>query len=288
MDFYYINSNGRKIDLTKPPYIGEISNDLINYKWTYSTQGQAVQRIVQFDKSMVSKKFHVLISGDDEDDYYGNLEKFLQLTDVDINNIKKGRLYIDEYFLEGYIISSIKPKKYLNTNKTLIECTLICERGNWQKEKHFVIRRNGDIEGNEGYTGYGIRYPYDYPYDYSAPFGNDYIVNEAYLDTDFELTFYGASNDVQVEIGGNVYGFTDIALSSDEYIKVNSKNKTCLLYRTNGAIENVFKYRFKDSYIYEKIKGGGNRVDITENTPDIDLTLFYERSEPKWSKEIWT
>lgn len=283
----YVNSEGREIDLSKPPYIGEQSNDLLSYRWTYQTMGQAVQKIVSFEKSMVEKKFHVVVSGNDEDDYYDNLEKFLQLTDVDINNKSMGRLYIGEYYLEGYIFANNKPKKYLGTNKTLIECEIVCERGNWQKDVLYSYRAVGGYEGEQQYTGSGIEYPYDYPYDYSAPFGKATIATEAYLDTDFELTFYGAMQRPKITIGGNIYEFIDCPISADEYIKVNSQKKTALLYRQNGEVENIFKKRNKEHYIYQKIKGGGNVV-LLDNDLNVDIRLFIERSEPKWGKNIWT
>ena len=287
----YVNSEGRVIDLSQAPYIGERSSELLSYKWNYVTQGQAVQRIVKFEKELIEKPFHVLISGADKEEYYGNLERFLQYTDVDINNLQMGRLYIGEYYLEGYIIANNKPKKYLDTNKTLIECTLICERGNWQKDVLFSYRttgwQHGGYEGEQQYTGTGITYPYGYPYDYSAPFGKGYMVNESYMDTDFELTFYGAIQYPKITIGGAVYEFIDCPISADEKIVVNSQKKKAVLVRHNGEEENIFMKRNKEHKIYQKIKGKGNMV-IMDSPMNVDIRLFIERSEPKWSTRLWT
>lgn len=285
MDFYYVNSNGRKIDLTKPPFIGEMSNDLFAFKWSYLTQGQAVQKIVKFEKYMVEKKFHVLISGETDRDYYSNLEQFLQLTDVDINNLKMGRLYVGDYYLECYIFASGKPKKYIGTNKTLVQCSIICERGNWQSEALFRFTPAGG--GGGGTTGYGFLYPYDYSYDYSAPYSADTILNESYMDTDFKLVIYGAELSPEVMIGGNLYRVANCQLDEGDYLTIDSKNKTVIVTRNDGDIENVFDKRDRAWNIFEKIKGGGNAV-LTDGNKTFDLTLYYERSEPKWSNEIWT
>jgi hypothetical protein len=292
--FRYVNSEGAEIDLTQPPFIGELSNDLIGFKWTAVTQGQAVQKIVKFEKNMIEKKFHVLISYDKDTDYYGNLEKFLQITDKDINNLKMGRLFVGEYYLECYITANKKPKRYIGTNKTLIQLTAVCERGNWQSEHTFKFRPKGR-EGNEGYTGNGINYKvengvivgYEYPYDYAAPFTREELVNESYMDTDFELKIYGATNTPSVTIGGNEYTFLDLPLLNNEYIIVNSKDKTCIKHKQNGEDENIFRYRATEFDIYEKIKGGHNTVVVADENASVDITLFYERSEPKWSNEIW-
>jgi hypothetical protein len=283
MDFYYVNSNGRVIDLSKPPFLGEKSNNLFEFKWDYITQGQAVQKIVKFEKYMVQKKFNVLISGETDRDYYSNLEKFLQWTDVDINNLKMGRLYVGKYFLDCYIFASGKKKKYLGTHKTLVECSIICERGNWQSEKMFRYTPAG---AEQETTGYGFVYPYDYDYDYSAPYTGTTLLNESYMDTDFEMIFYGADLLPEITIGGNDYR-VNYELEAGDYLVINSKDKTVRVTKNNGEVVNVFMYRDRDWNIFEKIKGGGNFV-LRDDTTTCDIKLFYERSEPKWSDEIWT
>ena len=282
------------IDLTKPPFLGELSNDLFAYKWNYITQGQAIQKIVKFEKQMVARKFHVLISGKSESEYMDNIEKFLHWTDVDINNLKMGRLYIGKYYLECYIFQSTKPKRYLNTTKTLVELTIISEQGNWQRDRTIYYRSGQNNEYNEAYTATGITYNYDYNYDYASPFGKDTFVNESYMDTDFEMIFYGALDNPQITIGGNVYEINK-PIGRNEYMVINTRKKTALLYRYNGEVENVFKHRNKEHYIYEKIKGGGNVILVEKPSTinggkpiSIDIRLFYERSEPKWSKNLWT
>lgn len=290
----YVNSNNinaadgtqRILDLSQPPFIGERSNDLFGFKWDFITQGQALQRIVKFEKRMVEKKFHVLISGENEREYFGNLERFLQYTDVDINNLRMGRLYVGKYYLECYIFASGKVKKYLGTNKTLIECTIVCENGNWLSEKEFTIKGDGSGDGGE-YRGNGFIYPYDFKYDYAPPFSKNEIYNESYLDTDFELTFYGATSDPRVTIGGNLYAFEGLELEARERATINSKDKTCILTTATGETRNIFNMRNRNNYIYEKIKGGNNVVLMDDVNATISVRLYYERSEPKWSDEQW-
>lgn len=293
MNFYYENSNGRKIDLNKPPFLGVKCNNLFEFEWDYVTQGQAVQKIVKFEKYMKEKKFQVILSGLDDHDYLGNLELFLQLTDMDINNLQMGKLWIDDYYLEGYIFASSKPKPYLNTTKTLIECSLICEKGNWQSEELYIFRQNyDDSEQHDDYTGYGITYPYDYPYDYSAPFNSKYIVNESYLDTDFEIIMYGPwtrathSQWPNISIGGQLYEVKR-NIGVNEYLRINSKTKVVELVSYYGVHENVFAYRNKNHNIFEKIKYGGNLV-VKPDELSAEVRLFYERSEPKYTEAKWT
>ena len=285
MDFYFVNSNNRKIDFTKAPYIGLMSNDLFDFTWDYITQGQAVQKIVKFEKRMKTKNFSVVVSGGTDREYRENLDKFLQLTDVDINNLRMGKLYVGDYYLECYIYASSKQSKYIATNKTLIECTIVCENGNWQSDEKWRFYAGG-VEGEGETTGNGILYPYDYMYDYSAPFGKNTIINESYLDTDFEMVFYGPSLLPEVTIGGYDYRI-NYELGANDYLVINSKSKTCTVIRYDGERINVFKYRDRDWNIFEKIKSGGNLV-ILNNQQALDVTLFYERSEPFWGDQKWT
>jgi hypothetical protein len=294
-DFYYVNSNGRKIDFRKTPYIGLMSNDLFGFEWDYITQGQAVQKIVKFEKRMKSKTFQVVVVGKTDKEYRENLDKFLQLTDVDINNLQMGRLYVGDYYLECYIYASSKKSRYVGTNKTLIECTIICENGNWQSDEKWKFFA-GIAQGEGETTGNGIVYPYDYEldplthevmgYDYSAPFGRNTIINESYMDTDFEMVFYGPALLPEVKIGGYEYRI-NYELSASDYLVINSRAKTCTVVKYNGTRVNVFKYRDRNWNIFEKIKSGGNLVIISDNQA-LDVTLFYERSEPFWGDQKWT
>ena len=283
MEFYYKNSQGRKVDFTQPPFLGSVDNSLLSFDWTYITQGQAMQKIVKFEKLMKEKTFHVIISGESEAEYFGNLDKFLQYTDVDIDTLKMGELHIGKYFLECYIFANSKNVRYLGTNKTMIELTIVCERANWQSSELFSYVTEDDQQED---TGTGFDYPYDYMYDFAAGFDKNTIVNESYMATDFELTFYGPIQLPEVTIGGNDYRVNHSILAG-EYLKINSKEKTVTLYKVNGTTENLFSYRDRDSYIFEKIHAGGNIVLWDADTL-WDIKLFYERSEPKWSDVKWT
>lgn len=284
-DFYYKNSNGRIIDFNSQPYIGLKSNDLFNFEWDYITQGQSVQKIVKFEKRMKQKSFPVVISGSVDKEYRENLDKFLQLTEIDINNLTMGKLYVGDYYLECYIYASEKQSRYIDTYNTLITVSIICENGNWQSEEKWIFRA-GQVPGGGEYTGNGILYPYAYPYDYSAPFGKNTIINESYLDTDFEMVFYGANLLPEVTIGGNDYR-VNYELGVDDYLTINSKTKTATVTKYNGEKENVFMYRDRDWNLFEKIKSGGNLVILSSNCA-LDVTLFYERSEPFWGDQKWT
>lgn len=284
MDFYYKNSNNVVIDLSKPPFYGMLSNTLLNYKWKYITQGQASQKIVKFEKEMVEKTFNIVISGSTQKEYLGNIDKFLQRIDVDIDSLKMGRLYIGKYYLDCYIFANTKSTKYIGTNMSKMQLSIVCENGNWQSEEVFsyVV---ADSEGGDN-TGTGIDYPYDYAYDNSAFFDKNSIINESYMATDFELTFYGAASNPEVTIGGNIYRLY-VELDANDYVKINSKTKKITLFRENGTQENVFFKRDRDNYIFQKIAAGGNIV-LWDSNLKFDIRLFYERSEPKWSAIKWT
>jgi hypothetical protein len=270
-----------------------MSNELFNFSWDYLTQGQAVQRIVKFEKRMKEKSFEVVISGKTDKEYRENLDKFLQLTDIDINNLKMGRLYVGKYYLECYIFASGKPKRYVGTLKTLIQCSIICENGNWQSDEKKTFREG--TSSGETPTGNGILYPYDYQYDYSAPFSKNSFTNESYMDTDFELILYGpwpleeigtTRKGPEVIIGGNAYRVYH-ELEADQKLVINSRKKTAVIVKYDGTEENVFMNRDKSWNLFEKIKTGNNLV-VLPSSHAMDITLFYERSEPFWGDQIWT
>jgi hypothetical protein len=284
MDFYYKNSQGVIINFNEEPFLGLKNNNLFDYSWTYITQGQAVQKIVKFEKVMVEKSFPVVISGDTNEKYLANLDHFLQLIDVDIDRLQMGELHVGKYYLECYIFASGKNGHYLDTNKSKLTLSIVCERGNWQSSELFDYSHGGEHE--QDITVSGIDYPYDYMYDFNEGFDKNMIVNESYMGTDFELTFFGPTLLPEVIIGGNVYRINK-ELYKDEKIVVNSKTKTVTLYKADGSAENAFAYRDRDNYIFQKIQAGGNMVHW-EHDLVWTIMLYYERSEPKWSDIVWT
>lgn len=65
-------------------------------------------------------------------------------------------------------------------------------------------------------------------------------------------------------------------------IVINSAELTITLVKADGTQENMFRYRDKQSDVFEKISPGNHRV-MWNGSFDFDLSVIHERGEPKWT-----
>lgn len=74
----------------------------------------------------------------------------------------------------------------------------------------------------------------------------------------------------------------NVPVEVDEYLEINCREKIIETVQSDGKRTSVINYRNRENYIFQKIPSGV--VAVTWNNDfGFDLTLFDERSEPKWS-----
>ena len=110
---------------------------------------------------------------------------------------------------------------------------------------------------------------------------NQKLNNTGFVPENFRMNIYGPCINPQITIGGHVYEVAK-EFEANEYLTIDSIAKTITLTHTDGAVENCFNLRNKESYIFEKIPVGVNTVSGNAEFK-FDITLFEERGEPKWT-----
>lgn len=274
MEIYYLNSNSKRIDLNVSNFhmLGDTS--IFNNEWDVITKGINNLKVANFTKNLVESEFSLLIKGKDKKNYYENVNHLLEVFEEDIYNIKTGRLYFDDWFLECFVIATSRPEKYLERSSSVSTFKIVSETGMWTKEDTFLYRRANKVDSTY------LDYPYDYKYDYQNEFNKSFINNKSYRPSDFELVIYGSCVNPAISINENTYIF-NISLSKDEYLIVNSVDKTIKKY-SNGEFFNEFNSRSRDFYVFTPIPTG--RADVAwENDFDFDITLLQQRNEPLWT-----
>lgn len=153
MNIYYQNSRGKRVYLDREPYRMLAATSLFDYKWDYATRGNTNPHIVSFTKKMVEKDVSVVISGATKAEYYDNIMHFLDVVDTDVAYTTAGRLYVGNYYIECYFVSSEKGKKYINTKLSTEVFTIVAADGNWVKVEH----NNFNVTNSETYdAGRGV------------------------------------------------------------------------------------------------------------------------------------
>lgn len=252
------------------------TNELHSYSWDVKSRND---RIYSFRKGITEKKIPIIIACDTEEEGIKKRNQIYEVCEKDVISGKYGTINIGQYYLKCYVKESSKTV-YL-TNKKHMEATLIAttDYPYWIKDSKYRFGYGSNI----GMVGEGeyLDFPYDIPYDYAFPLINNTIRNTGIISANFKIVIYGQCENPSVIIGNHAYT-VNLAIGNNEYLTIDSTTKKIFVTTEDGSTVNCFNKRGKTDYIFEKIKSGTNFVELV-NCYRADVTLYDERSEPKWT-----
>lgn len=247
-------------------------NDLRDYSWSYDTINS---RISRFYRPITNRKLPLVIICENAEAAITVKNRLLELTEADIEARKPGKVYIGEYYTNGYITASVKTEYLIAKRYCKIELTLTSDDPMWYREQSYVFSPRQIAQ-----IGNGIDYAFDYPFDYSVSHMGKTIVCDSVRGNAFKLRIYGEATNPSVVIGGHTYGISGV-VGAGENLLIDSIGKTITWTSTTGSKENWFDKRNRDSYIFEPIPSGQNIVSWDGSFP-FDLIVIEKRSEPRW------
>lgn len=245
-------------------------------EWTYeSVERQYGIDITSFGKDPIELQLTLKYRGTrkqvDE-----NLERMFAECENDIIGKTPGQLWIGGHYLNGYFVqrSTASVSEYYGREQELV---FLSPYGFWisQAKKSFVAQSGGSAEDGD------LDYNYDYDYDYAPDVG---IGRHWYVDhfapSEFSMVIFGPASDPHININGHAYQvYADV--EAGEYIEINSRDNTVVKHRANGSTANLYDMRGKEESVFDPIPGGMN-VFSWSGAFGFEITLFLERSEPKW------
>lgn len=252
-------------------------NDLHDYSWSIVSENN---KISQFEKGIVNKTIPLIIYCSDTEEGLAIKNRLMEIAEKDVLAMQYGKIVIGDYYLKCYITGSSKGNYLINKGYLEVTLTLATDLPQWVKETTQSFWKEGSVLDN-GTVTKNLDYPFDYSFDYLNSLHERRINNTGFICSEFEITIYGAVTNPIIYIGGHTYE-VDCEVSNNEYLTINSRTKTIVLTRYNGEKVNCFKHRNKQSYVFEKIPSGNNIV-VWDGNWGFDITLFEERSEPKWT-----
>lgn len=270
-DIYYVNSNGERINLDKPPYYLNRDTSLFSHKWEYVNADYA-SRIEAFKMEFVEREFNIGILASTDKVYRNAIKKINNVFDIDVRKTKCGRLYCGNEYLNCYIIECAQNRYDRRANVVLKPYKLVAENGNWVQEKYFTT-----ISTNQNT---GLDFMFDYPYDFAFSEDTNYINNTTVAGADFEMRMYGPIELPAVEIDGINYT-ANVDVEAGGYLEINSLKKTVLLYDSYGNIQNVFDLRNRNQNIFTKISPGKWYINRNDDF-QVAIRLYMYKSEPEW------
>lgn len=268
----YINHLGEELSFGKNGLYAQ-SSDLHDFAYELVSYNN---KISNFKKGITSKSLKIIVFANTDDEALAIKNNLYEIPEKDILAMQSGKLYIGDYYLKCYITAN-KKTEYLKDKKYLTSTlTIQTDAPDWIKETTTTYM---DEAHRVGEVGGSLDFNNDFPYDYTSITNS--ITNYNFSDCDFRLKIYGSATNPEIKISGHTYK-VNCTLRATEYLIIDSLNKTILKYDRYGNSENLFNYRDKENYIFEKIKSGGNAISWSE-TFKFDLTLLERRGEPTWT-----
>lgn len=226
-------------------------------------------------------KLAVVVCAKSEADGVKAKNDLFEIPALDVDNETPGRLYLDDWYIEGFITSSEVVNFWQGKDVAQYAIEFSATTKRWVRETQRSY--------TERYSPVGIflDFPYDFPYDYGVSRQIFTIENSNYTDSPVMLRIFGDVKNPRITINNNEYR-VNVDLDAGEYIEINGFNYTVEIVRANGKRDNAFQYISGDfrkdsgSYIFQPIPAGVSEV-IWSGEFDFDIVSFELRSEPRWS-----
>ena len=270
----YVNHLGERLRFGRDGlYVNE--NDLRDFSWNVlSTNDQ----ISGFSRGVQKKTIPVRVACVDQTDGVIKKNRLFEIPEKDVLSAQRGKLWINGYYCECFITSSKKTRYSVEDRFLACNIEITTDRPVWVKETKlsYGVVENYDTQPSE-YL--------DTPFD--APFGlKRYIdrivplVVDGVFSSNFRLDIHGEAINPTVYINERMYQ-VNTTVPEGSTLTVDLLSKSIYLTYQDGTAENRFDARNRENYIFEPVAVG--EVDVRwDNFFAFDLTLYDERSEPKW------
>lgn len=289
MDIKYVNSKGETVDLLNDHsnlFIIQNIEDLfhVEHSYDYTDKGKGKIRIKNVYVKNEPKEMALTFICDTEKQFSDTLERVNRIFEYDYKVNTMGRLYVNNYYLECFVINQSYEDFEDNYWTTEVVYNVIFNNPNWIKENLFEFA----IQTNEGASGEDAKgYPYNYPYNYSKTRRVRKITNNTGYDSNFIIKFYGPCVNPEIKVGNNTYGINYTFLDDQVGIinTIDGKGSVKILY-ANGDTDNLYNYRTKakdvGNEIFDHIESGEQSIS-SDNSFRFDIILIEERGNPKWN-----
>lgn len=269
--FKYVNHIGEVLEFGKHPLFANY-NDLRDFAWEIKSKND---KISGFQKGIVSKSIPLVIMCSSDADGLKKRNEIFEVFEKDILANKPGKIIIGDYYLKCFATESTKAEYLISKQYMQMGIKIQTDCPEWVKETTTKFRMNSDAA--EGF----LDFAYGFPYDFKNGLSLGQLNNSGFIPANFKIVIYGAAKNPAIFVNEHIYS-VDAEIGKNEYITIDSVNKTVILTKGNGKQINLFNSRNKNSYIFEKMPPGESIVSTSNDELIFDITLLEERSEPKW------
>lgn len=276
----YISSNKKEYNL-----IGDkmrpTDGSFHKYEWEPSVITRLIgETVTRFAKKAKTYPLTLTVRGS-LDERKILIDELTDTFETDIINVQPGRIYFGEWYINCYIKAKTTGISDTWNNWTKLDLSVYCPYPEWIRE---VTRSFPQISSEGQQEETYLDYEHDYDYDYTMPYGGDVIWNvDHFAPCEFLMTIFGPAVDPRVVINGHPYQVYT-TLDTNEYLKIDSRENKVIKYLANGIQQDIYDLRAKQESVFDHITPGNISV-VWPGEFGFDLTLFCERSEPRWKTQ---
>lgn len=111
-------------------------NDLRDYSWSYDTINS---RISRFHRPVKDRKIPLVVYCQSDEEAIAVKNRLMDLAEADIAAVLPGKVYIGDYYTNGWITASKKSNYLINKRYCEIELTLTSDDPAWYREQTHVF-----------------------------------------------------------------------------------------------------------------------------------------------------
>lgn len=279
----YTGSSGNIYNLQADGLLRVKSANFHNYEWKASVTAQQYGATVdRFQRDPITYATSLMFMGNYEDNK-ALIETLHEEFENDIMHMSPGTLTWGDYSIQTYVISS---STYPNEPWTQNDVKFYCPYPFWVKEKTIRIFPYSPhvLASDKQYDAANGRY--GYPYSYAGSQNRAVFLKSSNLvPCDFKIVAYGPFSYASITINGGTHR-VDYEVSEGEYMVIDSRRygryKGRAYVVSSGVETNVFDHRDPQYELFAKVPAGDIIIDYAR-TYGIDVTFYFERSEPKWT-----
>lgn len=270
----YESSNGEVLRFAadQPFHYGDTT--LHDYQHDYTALGG---KIVGFSHGIREFDLNIIVTGADE----GERDRIIEALEHDVQTMQPGRLYSGDYYIRCYCTESSKDMWWFDDGHMHAKLKFVSDEGVWVREEYKLFKL-GEVGGT------GIDYAHDWGFDYVSNVMIQDITNTNFVAAPFKLNVFGPVADpISIKIGEYTYA-VNTTLAENEVLTIDGRMKSITKRAADGTEESLFAARVGDQrlgsgyYVFQPVESGYNFVSWSA-TYSFDLTLYDERSEPRWS-----
>lgn len=304
----YRNHLGESVETAKDGVYANY-HDLRDYRWEYESNAN---RITRFSRGIIDKTLPLVIFCETEEQGVETKNRLMEIAEKDVLTRQPGEIWISGYCLKGYVTQSTKGNFLMNQRYMTVSLTITTDDPVWRRELNYHLLPEDALQDDEEIvtepeeqqeeallledgcvfadfpfdlyhkTYRKVQHPlFDLPFDFKRIRGRRVINNEAFTGSDFIMTIWGFVDRPRILIAGHPYE-VDVLVYEGERVVIDSAAGTVVKIGRMGEETNLYNARGKEYSIFEKIPSGYQTVSWA-GTFGIDLTIYDERSEPKWS-----